>query len=152
MDTLRGIKRISQELQDIQKNPVTNWSAGVIDEKDIFKWEATLMGLTGSPYEGGVFFLRIQFPPDYPLKPPRLTFVTQIYHPNINSSGAIRIGILSSSWKSTNTIRDVLNSISTMLTSPNVDDPLVPEIAHIYKTDRSKFETTAKEWTKEYAM
>jgi ubiquitin-conjugating enzyme E2 D/E len=152
MATLKGIKRISQELQDIQKNPVINWSAGVIDEKDMFKWEATLMELTGSPYEGGFFFLNIQFPPDYPLKPPRLTFVTRIYHPNINSSGAIRIGILSSSWNSTNTIRDVLNSISTMLTSPNVDDPLSDEVARIYREDNSRYEAIAREWTKRYAM
>ena len=149
---MSALKKITQELQDIGRNPVINWSASPIDERDMFKWQATLTGLTGSPYEGGVFFLSIQFSPDYPLKPPRLTFVTPIYHPNINSKGVIRIGILMSDWNQTHTISDVLKSISAILTSPNLDNPLVPEIARIYSEDRSGFETTAKEWTKKYAM
>lgn len=46
----------------------------------------------------------------------------------------------------------VLLSICSLLTDPNPDDPLVPEIAHIYKTDRSRYEDTAREWTRKYAM
>jgi hypothetical protein len=42
-------------------------------------------------------------------------------------------------------------SICSLLTDPNPDDPLVPEIARIYKTDRAKYEATAKEWTQKYA-
>lgn len=45
----------------------------------------------------------------------------------------------------------VVLSICSLLTDPNPDDPLVPEIARIYKTDRVKYEATAKEWTKKYA-
>lgn len=39
-----------------------------------------------------------------------------------------------------------------MLTDPNPDDPLVPEIAHVYKTDPKRYEETAKEWTRKYAI
>ena len=46
----------------------------------------------------------------------------------------------------------VLLSICSMLTDPNPDDPLVPEIAHVYKTDRSRYEATAMEWTRKYAI
>jgi ubiquitin-conjugating enzyme E2 D/E len=46
----------------------------------------------------------------------------------------------------------VLLSICSMLTDPNPDDPLVPEIAHVYKTDRAKYEQTAREWTRKYAI
>lgn len=46
----------------------------------------------------------------------------------------------------------VLLSICSMLTDPNPDDPLVPEIAHVYKTDRSRYEATAREWTRKYAI
>lgn len=46
----------------------------------------------------------------------------------------------------------VLLSICSLLTDPNPDDPLVPEIAHMYKTDRNKYETTARSWTQKYAM
>ena len=46
----------------------------------------------------------------------------------------------------------VLLSICSMLTDPNPDDPLVPEIAHVYKTDLSRYEATAREWTRKYAI
>lgn len=46
----------------------------------------------------------------------------------------------------------VLLSICSLLTDPNPDDPLVPEIAHMYKTDRPKYESTARSWTQKYAM
>ncbi len=46
----------------------------------------------------------------------------------------------------------VLLSICSLLTDPNPDDPLVPEIAHIYKTDRGRYEETAREWSRKYAM
>ena len=58
----------------------------------------------------------------------------------------------SESWPSTLPVLQVLLSICSLLTDPNPDDPLVPEIAHIYKTDRSRYEDTAREWTRKYAM
>lgn len=45
----------------------------------------------------------------------------------------------------------VLLSVCSLLTDPNPDDPLVPELAHIYKTDRARYEATAREWTRKYA-
>ncbi|KAK9202244.1 hypothetical protein WN944_017454 [Citrus x changshan-huyou] len=49
-------------------------------------------------------------------------------------------------------ISQVLLSICSLLTDPNPDDPLVPEIAHMYKTDKAKYESTARSWTQKYAM
>lgn len=50
------------------------------------------------------------------------------------------------------TIAAVLLSICSMLTDPNPDDPLVPEIAHTYKNNREQYEKTAREWTQKYAI
>merc|ERR1712232_1318307 len=104
-----------------------------------------------SPYTGGIYFLNIHFPNDYPFKPPKLTFTTRIYHPNINSNGAICLDILKEQWSPALTISKVLLSLSSLLTDPNPDDPLVPNIAHEYKTDRAKYEASAREWTRKYA-
>ena len=57
-----------------------------------------------SPYSGGVFFLAIQFPTDYPFKPPKVNFTTRIYHPNINSNGSICLDILRDQWSPALTI------------------------------------------------
>ncbi|KAJ8400965.1 hypothetical protein AAFF_G00389220 [Aldrovandia affinis] len=92
--------------------------------------------LNDSPYQGGVFFLTIHFPTDYPFKPPKVAFTTKIYHPNINSNGSICLDILRSQWSPALTVSKVLLSICSLLCDPNPDDPLVPEIAHTYKADR----------------
>ena len=110
------------------------------------------MGPDDSPFQGGVFFLNVQFPTDYPFKPPKLSFTTRIYHPNINSNGSICLDILKDQWSPALTISKVLLSISSLLTDANPNDPLVPEIAHIYKNDRSRYDNTAREWTRRYAI
>ncbi|KAI0491983.1 hypothetical protein KFK09_026246 [Dendrobium nobile] len=144
-------KRISKELKDLQKDPPTSCSAGPVAE-DMFHWQATIMGPPDSPYAGGVFLVNIHFPPDYPFKPPKVAFRTKVFHPNINSNGSICLDILKEQWSPALTISKVLLSICSLLTDPNPDDPLVPEIAHMYKTDRNKYETTARSWTQKYAM
>uniref|UniRef100_A0A7N2R3E1 UBC core domain-containing protein n=1 Tax=Quercus lobata TaxID=97700 RepID=A0A7N2R3E1_QUELO len=165
-------KRILKELKDLQKDPPTSCSAGPVAE-DMFHWQATIMGPTDSPYAGGVFLVTIHFPPDYPFKPPKavddqalerafssyddileskVAFRTKVFHPNINSNGSICLDILKEQWSPALTISKVLLSICSLLTDPNPDDPLVPEIAHMYKTDRAKYETTARSWTQKYAM
>jgi ubiquitin-protein ligase len=121
------------------------------EEYQMFKWRATIIGPGDSPYAGGIFFLDINFPSDYPFKPPKVSFTTRIYHPNINSNGSICLDILRDQWSPALTISKVLLSICSMLTDPNPDDPLVPEIAHVYKTDRPRYESTAREWTRKYA-
>ena len=110
------------------------------------------MGPENSPYSGGVFFLTIQFPPDYPFNPPKVTFVTRIYHPSINSNGSICLDILRSQWSPELFVSNVMLAICALLTDPNPEDPLVPEIARIFTSDRVKYNELAKEFTKKYAM
>ncbi|KAL8376910.1 hypothetical protein RB595_007844 [Gaeumannomyces hyphopodioides] len=151
-----ALKRINKELQDLGRDPPSSCSAGPVDtasgNPDLFHWQATIMGPNDSPFAGGVFFLEIRFPTDYPFKPPKVNFTTRIYHPNINSNGSICLDILRDQWSPALTISKVLLSICSMLTDPNPDDPLVPEIAHVYKTARAQYENTAREWTRKYAV
>ena len=145
------IKKLQRELINFNKDPPPNIYAGPINDNDLFHWEAAIMGPEETPYQGGVFFLSIHFPKDYPIKPPKCKFITRIYHPNINSNGTIGLDILMDQWCPALTIDKVLLSISSFLDDPNPDIPLVPEIANVYKTNRAKYEATAKEWTKKYA-
>lgn len=147
---MASAKRIRKELDNIKNDPPVNCSAGP-DNDDIFNWSATVMGPQGSPYEGGVFYLNIVFPQNYPFKPPKITFVTKVYHPNINSSGGICLDILKDQWSPALTIDKVLLSICSLLTNPNPDDPLVLDIANQYKNNRIAYDMTAREWTQYYA-
>ncbi|CAO3667525.1 unnamed protein product [Rhizopus stolonifer] len=146
-----GFKTYQQGTQRSRARPPSSCSAGPIGD-DLFHWQATIMGPEDSPYQGGVFFLAIHFPTDYPFKPPKINFTTKIYHPNINSNGSICLDILKDQWSPALTISKVLLSVCSLLTDPNPDDPLVPELAHIYKTDRARYEATARDWTRKYAM
>uniref|UniRef100_A0A671L013 E2 ubiquitin-conjugating enzyme n=1 Tax=Sinocyclocheilus anshuiensis TaxID=1608454 RepID=A0A671L013_9TELE len=98
-----ALKRIHKELHDLGRDPPAQCSAGPVGD-DMFHWQATIMGPNDSPYQGGVFFLTIHFPTDYPFKPPKVAFTTRIYHPNINSNGSICLDILRSQWSPALTI------------------------------------------------
>tara|TARA_X000000950_G_C13721580_1_gene580485 strand:+ start:62 stop:508 length:447 start_codon:yes stop_codon:yes gene_type:complete len=143
-------RRITKELETIQKDPPANCSAGP-DGDNIFSWTATIMGPTETVYEGGLFYLNIEFPQNYPYKPPKVRFITKIYHPNINSSGGICLDILKDQWSPVLTVSKVLLSICSLLTDPNPDDPLVLSIAEQYKNDRVTYDVTARRWTELYA-
>lgn len=143
-------RRIQKELEDIQKDPPAGCSAGPVNE-DLYNWEGVIFGPPDSPYSGGVYKLSIRFPTDYPFKQPHVQFKTRIYHPNINSAGGICLDILKSQWSPALTIGKVLLSILSLLTDPNPDDPLVPDIAGLYKNNRALYDANAREWTLLYA-
>lgn len=144
------IKRLKKELRDFLKDPPMFCSAAP-EEDDMTRWAATIIGPEGSVYQGGVFKLTVYFSPDYPFKPPKIRFTTKIYHMNINSNGAICLDILKDQWSPALTISKVLLSLCSLLTDPNPDDPLVPEIARQYKHERVAHDLTAREWVVKYA-
>lgn len=135
----------------MSQDPPAQCSAGPVAE-NMFHWQATIMGPDDSPYQGGVFFLTIRFPTNYPFKPPKISFITKIYHPNISKNGSICLDILDSQWSPALTISKVLLSICSLLCDPNPDDPLVPEIARVYRKDLKEYNKLAREWTKRYAI
>jgi len=145
------IKRLKSEISELTTSPPANCSAGPLDENNIFQWQGTIIGPEGSPYEGGIFYLRIDFSNDYPFKPPKIIFVTKIYHCNINSSGSICLDILKDQWSPALTISKVLLSICSLMNEPNPDDPLVQDIANLYKSNKIEHDMRAKMFTLEYA-
>ena len=148
---MSALTRIQRELMDLTRDPPSNCTAGPINSSDLYKWEGMIFGPSETPYHGGVFNVLIHFGADYPFKPPHIQFTTKIYHPNINAAGAICLDILKSQWSPALTISKVLLSISSLLSEPNPDDPLVTDIAHQYRTNRSGYEETARQWTVMYA-
>ena len=138
--------RIMSELEELNKHPPENISAGPINE-ELYIWQATILGPKDSPYSGGIFNLSIHFNESYPFKPPKVKFITPIYHPNINKNGSICLDILNTAWTPILTISKLLLSICSLLTDPNPDDPLVPSIAELYKTDINKFKKNARNHT-----
>ncbi|VDK31919.1 unnamed protein product [Taenia asiatica] len=142
--------KIQKELSEISNDPPPNCSAFPRGD-NLYEWISTILGPPGSVYEGGIFYLDIHFPLDYPFKPPKVTFKTRIYHCNINSHGVICLDILKDNWSPALTISKLLLSICSLLTDCNPADPLVGSIASQYVNNRSEHDRTAKLWTKKYA-
>ena len=145
------IKRLNKEYEEMKINPPFNCSAGPNSEDDLFSWSATIYGPVGSPYEGGVFELDINFPNDYPFKPPKIIFLTKIFHCNINSKGFICLDILKDKWSPALTISKVLLSICSLLDDQNPNDPLEPDIAKLYESNKNEFLRQAQIYTNLYA-
>lgn len=148
---IKSIKRIQKELEEIKKEPPNNCSAGP-KNSDLHEWEATIIGPAESPFAGGVFKLLITFTDKYPFKPPKVKFITKIYHPNINNHGSICLDILNVNWSPALTVTKLLLSISSLLTDPNPNDPLVKSIADMYLHKREKYNNKAREYTLRYAI
>ena len=133
------------------RDPLEGISAGPIDEEDMYKWEGYIWGPDDSPYRGGVFFLDMEIPLDYPSSPPKWRFTTQIYHPNISSSGSINHPIYYGEWDPQMIISTVLLYMQILLTNPFLERPENTEAWLLYKNDREKYDLKAQEYTNTYA-
>ena len=147
----QALKRIEKELKKFNEEEPEGLTAGPPDDSDMFKWDASLTGPENSPYEGGTFNLSIEFPKDYPFKPPKVEFTTKVYHPNVKSTGTICLDILKDAWSPDISVSQILMAIQNLLINPNIDHPLEPEIAKQYTDNKAAYEQTAKEWTEKYA-
>lgn len=144
-------KRLLSELSQLSREDNDVFVISPKEDK-ITNWEGYIIGPKDTPYESGKFYLSITFPSDYPYNPPLILFKTKIYHPNINENGAICLDILKDEWSPILTISKVMYSLSSLLSEPNPDDPLVDSIASEMKKSPSLFLKNAKMFTEKYAM
>lgn len=75
-------KRLFHEYKNLTNDPPEGITAGPVSEDDLFVWEALIQGPEGTPFEGGIFPAELKFPKDYPLAPPSMKFVCEMWHPN----------------------------------------------------------------------
>jgi ubiquitin-protein ligase len=156
------IKRLTLEKSNLENSPFEFFSVSP-EENDIFTWKGVLFGPEKSCYEGGIFKIKLEIPFDYPMKPPKCLFLTQIFHPNIfPDTGYICLNILQpENWNPSLDLEKVLISIHSLLAEPNfnhkvIDGKTGKEIYHsvtaLGQTDEDKFRSTAREWVRRYAQ
>ncbi|XP_074888585.1 ubiquitin-conjugating enzyme E2 G1 isoform X1 [Buteo buteo] len=136
--------------KELNKNPVEGFSAGLIDDNDLYRWEVLIIGPPDTLYEGGVFKAHLTFPKDYPLRPPKMKFITEIWHPNVDKNGDVCISILhepgedkygyekpEERWLPIHTVETIMISVISMLADPNGDSPANVDAAKEWREDRN---------------
>ena len=142
--------RIMKETQKLASDPIVGiYAEPQVDNPRHF--EVMIAGPKDSPYEGGLFKLQLYLPEDYPMVPPKILFMTKIYHPNIDFLGKICLDILKTNWSPALQIRSVLLSLQLLLSEPNTADPLNESVNAHWLKDKADAQNTAKEWTTKYA-
>ncbi|XP_053096606.1 ubiquitin-conjugating enzyme E2 T isoform X3 [Pangasianodon hypophthalmus] len=122
-----------------------------------------IVGGANTPYDGGLFTLEIKIPDSviylivrrYPFEPPKMRFLTPIYHPNIDNAGRICLDVLKlppkGAWRPSLNISTVLSSVQLLMAEPNPDDPLMADISSEFKYNKAVYLEKAQRWTVKYA-
>ena len=145
-------RNIRKAMDILQKENSTQFSAGPIGD-NIYNWQAMIVGPERSPYENGIFFLNIDFSDNYPFRPPKIQFLTPIFHPNINCAGIICMDLLhSENWIPIIPITDIFVKIISLLSNPSPDNVRGSCVANMFLSDPEEYKKVAAEWTRRYAM
>lgn len=151
------VRRMKRELDLLSRGGaapgISAWPRDEGSRLDVI--DAEITGAADTPYHNGVFRLELNIPPEYPLKPPRVRFVTPIYHPNIDSQGRVCLDTLTmppkGAWKPSLNIATLLTTVQALMSSPNVDDGLMVEITDEYRRNPGLFREKARQHTLKHA-
>ncbi|CAF1414645.1 unnamed protein product [Rotaria magnacalcarata] len=147
-----------KQLREFNRHPVEGISAGLIEESNPYAWNVILVGPPDTLYEGGFFKARLDFPKEYPIKPPKMKFISEIWHPNIEKNGDVCISILhepgadqfgyeraSERWSPVQSVETILLSVVSMLSDPNCDSAANIDASIMWRDDRTGFKKKVSE-------
>ena len=143
-----AIRRITTELTMIKKE-YTQYQ--ILNEDDLLNIYIMFPGPEVEPYQNSNFVLHFKFDNmKYPFNPPQVTFMTKIYHPNINENGVICLSVFQDNWTPAYRIFSVIKCIQSLLTDPNPSSPLNSEAARLYIDNRQKYNEEVKRFIEKY--
>lgn len=149
-----AVQRIKREFKEVLKSEETSKNQIKVDlvDENFTELKGEIAGPPDTPYEGGRYQLEIKIPETYPFNPPKVRFITKIWHPNISSvTGAICLDILKDQWAAAMTLRTVLLSLQALMAAAEPDDPQDAVVANQYKQNPEMFKQTARLWSHVYA-
>lgn len=148
-------KRLLKDLRDLEINPLDNISASPL-EKDLYTWHVNLRGIKGTPYEGGIFHLIMNFPENYPISPPKIKLCTSVIRSHVYGEWICldllethRTNELYSGWSTVYSVSSILLQLQSYLfdTEDLGEDKTTKQY---YKTLRTKEAYTCVTFTKSF--
>ncbi|XP_060028640.1 SUMO-conjugating enzyme UBC9 isoform X1 [Erinaceus europaeus] len=152
-----ALSRLAQERKAWRKDHPFGFVAVPTKNPDgtmnLMNWECAIPGKKGTPWEGGLFKLRMLFKDDYPSSPPKCKFEPPLFHPNVYPSGTVCLSILEEDkdWRPAITIKQILLGIQELLNEPNIQDPAQAEAYTIYCQNRVEYEKRVRAQAKKFA-
>jgi len=131
--------RLMSDLKTMKQNPPEGVSASPLGDENLHVWGGTIFGTDDTAWEGGIFSMRLTFPEQYPDKPPRVRFTSEMFHPNIYPDGTLCMDLIQDNWSPIYSVCSILIAIRSLLTDPNCASPANPEAAHLYQTDKKAY-------------
>uniref|UniRef100_A0A915NF60 Ubiquitin-conjugating enzyme E2 G2 n=3 Tax=Meloidogyne TaxID=189290 RepID=A0A915NF60_MELJA len=154
-----ALRRLMTEYRQLVQNPTEGIVAGPKDEENFFEWHCLIAGPEGTCFEHGLFPAKLTFSEDYPLSPPKMQFLCDIFHPNIYPDGrvCIRLSVRNffykddptgyetsaERWSPVQSVEKILISVVSMLAEPNDESAANVNAAKMWREDREQFELTA---------
>eukprot|EP00494_Astrolonche_serrata_P028104 UN28369 len=144
------IQRIMKEIHRIKSNPIPGINVD-FNEENVAEVQASLEGPDSTPYEGGVFRVKIIFSSSFPEEPPKGLFMTKVFHPNVSESGEICVNQLKRDWKSSLGLKHILLIVRSLMIHPNANSALNAEAASLLNQSYKLFAQRAKLITRLWA-
>jgi ubiquitin-conjugating enzyme E2 A len=123
-------RRLMIDLKNLQKDTPEGITAQP-DPNNILHWTGEVRGPSETEWEGGVFKMVLDFPESYPIEPPKVRFLTKLFHPNVYPDGNVCVDVLQNNWTATSDVLSILISIQVLLTCPNPNSPANKEAGQL---------------------
>ncbi|ESK86007.1 ubiquitin conjugating enzyme e2 [Moniliophthora roreri MCA 2997] len=142
-----AMRKLMREISEMKKSPPEGIRVQTSDD-NLLDVVGIIQGPEGTPYAGGYFKVKFRFTEEFPQAPPKCSFMTKIFHPNVSSSGEICVNTLKKDWQPTYGICHILVTIKCLLIYPNPESALDEEAGKLllenYKSycDRAKLITS----------
>ncbi|KAJ4832984.1 Ubiquitin-conjugating enzyme E2 4 [Turnera subulata] len=130
---------------DLMKLMMSDYKVEMIND-GMQEFYVEFNGPKESPYQGGVWKIRVELPDAYPYKSPSIGFVNKIYHPNVDEmSGSVCLDVINQTWSPMFDLVNVFEVfLPQLLLYPNPSDPLNGEAAALMMRDRTSYDQRVK--------
>lgn len=137
-------KRLLKDLSAIKNSSEKTIFASPL-ENNIFLWVAIILGPENTPFEDGTFNLVLIFDNTYPQNPPKVKFLSEMFHPNIYKNGELCLDMLKNRWSPSYDVLGILISIQSLLNDPNIKSPANLEAADLFENNKFEYNKKVKD-------
>ena len=151
---MNSLEILRREFEELKHNPMNEFGYRIelFDQNDFYKWKITSLGPKDTPYADGIFFIKVEFPKDYPHRAPRINFLTRFYHPNVHFvDGYVCVNFLNYDWNKSTNVREILTKLYSIYYLLNPDNPYSEEPIYFYRKDRELYYLKVRFFTNKYA-